>query len=42
MEGEIVYCLPVYSTFIERPPENIRSEVRGQIGEVKTGFTFAI
>jgi hypothetical protein len=49
MLGVITYFLAVYSTFIENPPEFLspgkRSEVRGQIAEVKTeaeGFTSAL
>jgi hypothetical protein len=38
MVGVISYFLAVYSTFIKEPPA--RSEVRGQIAEVKT-FTLA-
>src|SRR6266853_3829600 len=33
MMGVISYCRPVYSTFMERPPQ--KSEVRSQIEEVK-------
>src|SRR6266699_5522712 len=41
MVGVITYFLAVYSTFIKQPPESLspgekRSEVRGQIAEVKT------